>query len=156
LKLLTIINVMRDSHFFENNKEDNIDSNIFINNKICDDVFLEEGEIFVCNECEENEVIIQELNERLDELEYTIDELHKNKNLEFINHDEVVCEYEKIINELEIKLKELQFKLDYQKEINTELKINHKILKLRLKERNKYEKLVFLDLDNKITRRHSS
>lgn len=137
----------------ELNPDEILEKSIDLN--LHNDVFLNEGEIYMCNECKDNKKTIMELNDKLDILEEEIDILYENNEYELSNYNRVFYEYENLILQLKKELKEKQFMIDYQKEINMELKINYKILKLRLKEKSKYKKFMELNFDNKITRRYS-
>lgn len=146
---------------------DNNIGNLFILNdkQMCDksincdlnnDVFLEEGDIIFCHECRKKELEINKLNFKVIELQNDLLELNEMNMEKFTNYDKLTLEYENTVAELKKKLKGTKFNLDYHKEINNELKINFKILKLKLRERIKCKKLLQLDLDHRISRRHST
>lgn len=146
---------------------DNNKGNLFtLNNKqMCDksincdlnnDVFLDEGDIIFCHECRKKELEINKLNFKVIELQNDLLDLNEMNMEKLTNYDKLILEYENTVAELKKKLKGIKFNLDYHKEINNELKINFKILKLKLRERIKCKKLLQLDLDHRISRRHST
>lgn len=143
-----------------NNNKNNNKNNIEIPDKsiswdLNNEVFLEEGSIFVCDECKKANKKIIKLNYEIGKLENDLFEsnlINMEKNSDYEN---LIYDYENQIFDLKNKLKTTNFNLNYQKEINSELKINFKILKLKLREKIKCKKLLQLDLDNRITRRHS-